>query len=97
MGKLTLTEKVFAVGHPLGLTQTITDGIVSAYRTVPQNAQQYIQATVNGTVGSGGGPLLDASGNVVGISAAAGAGAPGVGFFIPIEAALERLSLRVGG
>lgn len=96
-GKLTLTETVFAIGHPMGLSQTVTEGIVSAYRTLPQNRQDYIQASIKGAVGSAGGPLLDANGNVVGVSASGRAAAPGLNFFIPIDAALQRLNLRLGG
>lgn len=97
-GKLTLTEKVFAVGNPLGLSQTVTDGIVSAYRQNPNNGQEYVQASVNITFGNSGGPLLDAHGNVVGVSvSAAFGGALGLNFFIPIESALSRLELKLGG
>lgn len=97
-GKLTLTEKVFAIGNPLGLSQTVTDGIVSAYRQFPQNAQEYIQASVNITFGNSGGPLLDANGNAVGVSVSGRAGGTlGLNFFIPIESALQRLDLKLGG
>ncbi len=97
-GRLTLTEKVFAVGNPLGLSQTVTDGIVSAYRKFPDNAQEYIQASVAITFGNSGGPLLDANGNVVGVSVSARAGGTlGLNFFIPIDSALQRLDVRLGG
>jgi S1-C subfamily serine protease len=94
-GKLTLTEKVFAVGNPLGLSQTVTDGIVSAYRQFPENAQEYIQASVAITFGNSGGPLLDASGNAVGVSVMSRGIGLGLNFFIPIESALQRLELRL--
>lgn len=94
-GKLTLTEKVYAIGNPLGLSQTVTDGIVSAYRQRPNDGQDYIQASVSITFGNSGGPLLDANGNVVGVSVATMGGQ--LNFFIPIEAALASLDLRLGG
>jgi serine protease Do len=95
-GKLTLTEKVFAIGNPLGLSQTVTDGIVSAYRQRPNDGQDYIQASVNVTFGNSGGPLLDANGNVVGVSVAVmGGGTLGLNFFIPIESALQHLDLKL--
>jgi S1-C subfamily serine protease len=93
LGKLTLTEKVFAIGNPLGLSQTVTDGIVSAYRQRPNDAQEYIQASVSITFGNSGGPLLDANGNVVGVSVATLGS--GLNFFIPIESALQHLDLRL--
>ncbi len=92
-GKLTLTEKVFAIGNPLGLSQTVTDGIVSAYRQRPNDGQEYIQASVSITFGNSGGPLLDANGNVVGVSVATMGG--GLNFFIPIESALQHLDLKL--
>lgn len=96
-GKLTLTEKVFAIGNPLGLSQTVTDGIVSAYRQRPNDGQDYIQASVNVTFGNSGGPLLDLNGNVVGVSVAVmGSGNLGLNFFIPIESALQHLDLKLG-
>lgn len=91
-------ETVVVIGSPLGLEQTVTDGIVSAYRQFPQNAQEYIQASVNITFGNSGGPLLDANGNAVGVSVSGRAGGTlGLNFFIPIESALQRLDLKLGG
>jgi S1-C subfamily serine protease len=96
-GRLTLTEKVFAVGNPLNLSQTVTDGIVSAYRELPENAQEYVQVAINIGAGNSGGPLLDASGNVVGVTASGRTGGVRpVNFFVPIDAALERLNVQLG-
>ncbi len=97
-GRLKLTEKAYAIGNPQGLPQTITDGVVSAYRELPENGQEYIQVAIIIGAGNSGGPLLDASGNVVGIAASGRAGgALRVNFFVPIEQALARLNVNLGG
>ena len=95
-----LGEPVFAVGTPLdeSLEGTITKGIVSANRVY--NGLAYIQSDVVVTHGSSGGPLLDETGAVVGITVAGRtiAGAPtGFNFFIPIVEALQSLSIAVDG
>ncbi len=95
-----LGEPVFAVGTPLdeSLEGTITKGIVSANRVY--NGLNYIQSDVAVTHGSSGGPLLDETGAVVGITVAIRtiAGAPtGFNFFIPIVDALKSLSIAVDG
>lgn len=91
-------EAVMAVGNPLGLDSTATTGIVSALdrpvstsdgqsETVVTNAIQ-IDAAVN--PGNSGGPLFDASGEVIGITSSiaslsngSSAGSIGLGFAIP--------------
>lgn len=88
-----LTEQVFAVGAPQGLEQTVTRGIVSAIRTLGN--LEWIQSDAAVAAGSSGGPLLDASGNVIGISTLASARAAGFNLFVPIQDALARLGLTL--
>ena len=61
-------ETVFASGYPLGgeLGRHFTDGIVSSI-TGPENDTRYLQFTAPIQPGNSGGPLLDDSGNVVGV------------------------------
>lgn len=54
----------FAVGNPRGLEQTLSNGIISAYR----EDKKLIQNTANITHGSSGGPLFDNKGEVIGIT-----------------------------
>ncbi len=64
-------EKAFAIGNPEGLTQTLSEGIISAYRTwdgVPDDF--LIQTTVGITHGSSGGALFNMKGEVIGITSA---------------------------
>lgn len=96
-GALTVGAPVFAVGHPLGLTDSLTAGVVSALdRTVRvadnRELQHLIQFDAAVNPGSSGGPLLDRAGHVVGI--VTGLADPtnesrfsGIGFAVPIATA----------
>lgn len=62
--KAEVGEKVFAIGSPKGLTNTISEGIISQFR------EQYLQISVPIDHGSSGGALLNTHGQVVGITTA---------------------------
>jgi S1-C subfamily serine protease len=96
-GKPTLTEKVYAIGSPLGFSQTVSEGIVSGYRPDTASGLDMIQATAPISPGNSGGPLVDASGNVIGIATKYATGGQNLNFFIPIDSALQFLDLRVAG
>ena len=96
LGPVRQGEPVYAIGSPMGeaLQNTMTRGIVSATRV--QDGQPIIQSDVAVTHGNSGGPLLDETGRVIGIteSGMAPAGSPiGLNFFIPIDDALRVLAL----
>jgi S1-C subfamily serine protease len=59
-------EKVVVIGTPLGLAQTVSDGIVSAIREVP-GFGKIIQMTAPISPGSSGSPVLNMKGEVVGV------------------------------
>jgi len=96
-------EPVIAIGNPYGFNHSVTAGIVSAKERVVDRASLhdareqdnysfFIQTDASINVGNSGGPLLDASGAVIGISAAFWSGHPlqpaqGIGFAIPINIA----------
>ena len=77
-------EHVFAIGSPLGLERTVSQGIVSV-RARENGGRWYIQTTTQINPGNSGGPLFNARGEVVGVTnmKLAGAGVEGVGFAIP--------------
>lgn len=93
--KLKVGQPVLAIGNPLGITQTVTSGIVSALgRTVPEGTGSAIiinavqtDAAIN--PGNSGGALVDMQGNLVGIPTLVpidpefNSPANGVGFAIP--------------
>ena len=71
--RLRIGEFVFAIGNPWGHRGVVTAGIVSGLSTVKlpdsDSTTQYIKSDVQLAPGFSGGPLLDASGTVVGINA----------------------------
>lgn len=93
--KLVVGEDVLAIGNPLGITQTVTSGIVSALgRTVDEGQggatiPNAIQTDAPINPGNSGGALVDLQGNLVGIPTLTAidpefnAPASGVGFAIP--------------
>jgi len=63
---LTIGEKVIVIGSPQGLENTVSDGILSATREYDN--VRYLQITAPISPGSSGGPVLDPSGQVIGIA-----------------------------
>ncbi len=62
-------DKVFAVGYPLGLSNTMSDGIISS-RYVEANNIDVIQITAAISHGSSGGAVFNKHGNVIGVTSA---------------------------
>jgi S1-C subfamily serine protease len=90
--RVRVGEEVLAIGNPLGLTNTLTRGIVSAVnRTLPAAAfsltEPLIQTDAPINPGNSGGPLIDRCGQVLGITTALLPGAQNIGFAIPINLA----------
>ena len=63
-------EKVYAIGSPLGLELTLTDGLVSALRVAPNETLPGIQTSAAIAPGSSGGGLFDVDGRLVGVTIA---------------------------
>ncbi len=93
--KLKIGQKVLAIGNPFGLDNTLTVGVVSALnRSLPsptlELSHNIIQTDAAINPGNSGGPLLNSSGEVVGIiTAILKPGAENIGFAIPSEVALR--------
>ena len=91
-------QSVAAIGSPFGLPETMSAGIISAVNrtiTAPNNysISGALQTDAAINHGNSGGPLLDLSGNVIGINAqieSDSGGNDGVGFAIPADAVEER-------
>ncbi|RJQ61621.1 MAG: Do family serine endopeptidase [Desulfobacteraceae bacterium] len=93
---LKVGEWVVAIGNPFGLQHTVTAGIVSAKGRVIGSGpyDDFIQTDASINPGNSGGPLLNMTGQVVGINTAIVASGQGIGFAIPINMAkgiLEQL------
>lgn len=76
-------EKIFAVGNPKGLNGTFSEGIVSGFRNFQTN--QVLQITAPISPGSSGGPVLNSSGQVVGIAFASYSGGQNLNFAVPVR------------
>jgi len=90
---LAVGERVFAIGSPLGLERTVTEGIVST-KTRQLMGELYLQTTTQINPGNSGGPLFNLRGEVVGVTNMKLAFGEGLGFAIPIEAVLYFLRHR---
>ena len=84
-------ETVIAVGHPMGMENTITRGIVSANNR-PHRGKKYIQIDAALNPGNSGGPVIDGDGNVIGVSVMTMGFAESIGFAIPINDVLTILN-----
>jgi S1-C subfamily serine protease len=91
--ELQVGQKVYAIGNPFGLDQTLTTGIVSALNreiesVTRRSIRGMIQTDAAINPGNSGGPLLDSAGRIVGVNTAiyspSGASV-GIGFAIPID------------
>ncbi|MDQ7909157.1 trypsin-like peptidase domain-containing protein [Phytohabitans sp. ZYX-F-186] len=105
-GTTRVGEPVLAVGSPLGLSGTVTAGIVSALdrqvRLGNTGARRNaIQTDASINPGNSGGPLVNARGEVVGVNTAIatleGSGNIGIGFAIPIEQAQQAAQRIISG
>jgi serine protease Do len=91
--KLHVGEIVVAVGNPFGLNQTVTQGIISAQGRTNMGILDYedfIQTDAAINPGNSGGPLVNISGEVIGINTAIASrsgGYQGIGFAIPSDSA----------
>lgn len=81
---LAVGERVFAIGSPLGLERTVTEGIVST-RTREFQGSLYLQTTAQINPGNSGGPLFNLRGEVIGVTNMKLAFGEGLGFAIPVE------------
>ena len=90
---LQVGQKVYAIGNPFGLDQTLTTGIVSA---LGREIESFNNRTIRGVVqtdaainpGNSGGPLLDSAGRLIGVNtqiASPSGGSAGIGFAIPVD------------
>ncbi|MEB3284023.1 MAG: trypsin-like peptidase domain-containing protein [Candidatus Sericytochromatia bacterium] len=85
--RLRVGQYVVAMGSPLGLSQSVTTGILSAInRDISLNARVgFLQTDAPINPGNSGGPLLNLRGEVVGVNTAIAARGQGIGFAVPVD------------
>ncbi|HVN71577.1 MAG TPA: Do family serine endopeptidase [Desulfomonilia bacterium] len=93
--KVQVGEWVVAIGQPRGLTESVTQGIISAKHrqgiTDPSNYQDFLQTDAAINPGNSGGPLINLDGQVIGVNsviASQSGGFEGIGFAIPSNMAI---------
>lgn len=102
---LEVGDWVFAIGNPFGLSHTVSAGILSAKGRTQENLEgldktgrgyfNFLQTDAAINQGNSGGPLLNLSGQVVGINTAIRANANSIGFAIPINMVKSLLPMIV--
>ena len=92
-GELQVGQKVYAIGNPFGLDQSLTTGVISALNREIESVTRrpirgMIQTDAAINPGNSGGPLLDSAGRLIGVNTAiyspTGSFA-GIGFAIPVD------------
>jgi serine protease Do len=81
---LTVGDRVFAIGSPMGLERTVTEGILSS-KARPMGGELYLQTTAQINLGNSGGPLFNLRGEVIGVTNMKITFGEGLGFAIPAE------------
>jgi hypothetical protein len=82
-------EKAVAIGSPLGLSNTVSEGIVSAVRVI--DGRELVQITASISPGSSGGAVLDSNGQVFAISTLYLKGGQSLNFAVPVKYAVGLL------
>jgi S1-C subfamily serine protease len=83
--RLEVGEEVVAIGNPFSLESTVSNGIVSGFRTVQEQGGKFLQITTPISPGSSGGPLFNMAGEVIGITTLILQGGENLNFAIPIN------------
>lgn len=93
--RLRVGEEVVAIGNPLSLESTVSNGIVSGIRTIKKEGGEFLQITAPISPGSSGGPLFNMSGQVVGITTSHLVGGENLNFAIPINDVKTMLQIQL--
>ncbi|WFE61759.1 trypsin-like peptidase domain-containing protein [Micromonospora sp. WMMD712] len=82
-------QQIVVVGAPLGLQDSVTTGVVSAFREAGQGSGPVIQFDAPINPGNSGGPVINGQKQVVGIATAKARDAEGIGLAVPIKVACD--------
>ena len=92
--EIEIGEKVIAIGNPLGLSFTVTEGIVSGLKREGMNGLDvYVQTDVTLNPGNSGGPLINQDGKVIGINNFKVSNAESLGFALESNVIREKINL----
>jgi S1-C subfamily serine protease len=94
---LKIGEKIIAIGNPLGLSFSASEGIISALdRVGPNGLTEYIQTDVSLNPGNSGGPLINQEGEVVGMNNFKISDTEGLGFALRSNSIRESINNITG-
>jgi len=82
--RVEVGETVFAIGNPLGLERTVTDGVISTKNRAFEGLL-YLQTNADINPGNSGGPLFNLAGEVIGVTNMGYVFYGGLGFAIPVD------------
>jgi serine protease Do len=82
--RVKVGEEVFAIGNPLGLERTVTNGVISTKNRAFEGLV-YIQTNADINPGNSGGPLFNLAGEVIGVTNMGYIFFGGLGFAIPVD------------
>lgn len=86
-------DSTFAIGSPLGLERTVSEGIVSNHRRAILG-RIYVQTTAAISPGNSGGPLFNTKGEVIGVTTLGASFGENLGFAIPVDAVKHFIRTR---
>jgi len=86
-------QRIYAIGCPLGLENTISEGLISGLRYWDELGREYIQITASISSGSSGGAVVNTNGELIGISTASLKEGQNLNFAIKIS---EFTSIKIG-
>jgi hypothetical protein len=92
--RVEVGDEVIAIGNPLSLESTVSNGIISGIRTVQEEGGTFLQITTPISPGSSGGPLFNMEGQVIGITTMYLKGGENLNFAIPINDAKGMLTTK---
>jgi len=86
---LNVGQRVYAIGSPMGLENSISEGIISGLRSYDELRRSFIQITASISPGSSGGAVVNDKGELIGISTLTFKQGQNLNFAIPIEDILK--------
>jgi S1-C subfamily serine protease len=101
---LQVGQRVFAIGNPFGLDQSLTTGVVSALNrsilsVTGRRIENVIQTDAAINPGNSGGPLLDSAGRLIGVNAqiaSTSGSSAGIGFAVPVDTVNQVVPQLIG-
>lgn len=86
---LNIGQRVYSIGSPMGLENSISEGILSGLRSMEESNRNFIQITASISQGSSGGAIVNNKGELIGISTLTTKEGQNLNFAIPIEDILK--------